>query len=221
MACNAAARCAMLEPMIPIAALAENQTWDHGEYRVYAQSEGDRIAAWIMTVGRDGDLAANPAEEAWVDAATVGVEGARRDYGPRWTMTPDAWRTIATRLDLWLSLRQLRYEESRPELAALLAAELEQARGRWSAVLYWIFSPTDAVMFEVDGSGSLAITGGDPHLDALREHTGLTIEAPTPLHRRRIDVEPSRALSVFERVASWSPQTLSWVQAAIAGVRSG
>lgn len=48
--------------MIPIAPLSENQTWRHGEYSVYVHFEGDRINAWLMTVGRDGDLPANPAE---------------------------------------------------------------------------------------------------------------------------------------------------------------
>lgn len=203
--------------LLPIAALAERQTWRRGEYTVYVHTEGDRINTWIMTVGRDGDLAANPAEEAWFDNAAVGVEGARRDYGPSWTMTPDAWRTIAARLEVSLSLRQLKYEESRPEITALAAAQLAQAPADWSVTLYWIFGPTDAVMFEVHQSGWLAITGGDPHLDALREHTGLTIEAPTPLHRRLLDVDPARALGVFECIASWSPTTLSWVQLAIYG----
>jgi hypothetical protein len=200
--------------MLPIFALAESQSWRRDDFNVYLRCESELVLnAYLATVGRDGDLPANPAEDAWFDAATVGLDGVRRDWGPSWTMPREVWPTLAARLGVWLSLRQLHYDEARPDLATLLVAEL---RNDWRATAYWTFGPTDTVMVEVYASGAVAITSSDAHLDALRAHTGLAI-APTNVARRMVEIDRAAAIDVLERVVTWSASALTWVNAAVFG----
>lgn len=201
--------------MIPIAALGERQTWRDGDCRVNVRCDGDRLRVQLTRLaGYDGELPASETEDAWFERATVGVHGVSREPGPSWTMPPDAWPTIVARLCLSSPRRTFGYERPGAGVTALLAAEL---RGRWSATLRWGSSAHDHVFISVGATGWLGVACNELQIAALREHTGLALDARNAQGQWTVSVEPARAVELFERVASWSPETLASVQAEIDG----
>jgi hypothetical protein len=197
----------MMEAMIPIAALGESQSWRDGSLWINVKHERERLHARLTIEGHYGDqLPPEDWQQAAFERAIAGFECEVVDW-PTWAMPPDAWPTVVARLGASLHSRLLRYERSDPALASLLAAQL---RGRWSVRLVWQLGVT----VEVDQIGSLMIHGTDELLDALlRGHAGLVIDAQSPLQDQRPTIDPATAIAFFERIASWSPQELSWVQA--------
>jgi hypothetical protein len=52
------------------------------------------LAGSITAIGRDGDLPANPNEEAWVNAAMPKVPGMKQVYGADWTLPMSSLEAI-------------------------------------------------------------------------------------------------------------------------------
>lgn len=203
----------MLHPMIPIAALSETQSWQDASLRIGVECKGERLHVRLTIEGHYGDeLPPEDWQQAAFERAIVGLDCVVVDW-PTWSMSPDAWPTVAARMGATLSRRSLRYDRSDPALASRLAAEL---RGVWSADAQWQPNPSRHLRFSIGHTGYLTFSPcEDAEIASLRGHTGLAIGEQTSQKQWTMTVDPADALAVLDRVASWWPEALEWVRAEI------
>lgn len=187
----------------PIESLGESQTWQREAWSVTVQWREGALHASIATVGRDGDLARDTLEEAWVEAALAGIDGVRREWGPDWILPLAAFDTFVTALAARCASRSFRLSRWDPALLAELT-------GAWSVTLYWVMPDRIALRAGITSSGLLELEGDRPRVDELRVAVQLDAPAGPFVSRQLQQLAPERALDVAGALGAHAPDALSW-----------